>query len=285
MRNSIICTLLTFCLSATAQELQCNIQVNSSQVQGTNKQVFETLQTSLYEFVNNRNWTNHVFSPDERIECNILINITDFSGDVFKGDFQVQSRRPVYNSSYNSVMFNFKDNDVKFNYVEYQPLEFNLTTHTSNLTSLVAFYAYIIIGLDYDSFANDGGNPFFENAEKIVQNAQNEPEKGWRSFDSPSRKNRYWLINQFQDEEYAPLRSFSYRYHRQGLDVMDKKPDQGRSEILESLKLLQEVYRSKPDPFMFLLQVVLDAKRDEIINVFSEGSPMKNLRLWLLCQK
>jgi hypothetical protein len=263
-----------------AQELKCSVQVLTQKVQGTNKQVFETLQNAMFEFMNNRVWTNHVFGADERIECNFVFNITEqISADEFKGDLQIQVRRPVYNSSYNSVALNFKDNDIHFQYVEYQPLEFNPTTHLSNLTSILAFYAYVVIGLDYDTFGLEGGTPFFEMAQQIVNNAQNAPQRGWKAFESTSRRNRYWLVNSLMDEDYKNVRRFFYTYHRRGLDLMDSKVDQGRSEIAESLKLLQDVYRNKPDPFLFPLQIVFDAKSDEFVNVFSEGQTAEKNRV------
>jgi hypothetical protein len=209
-----------------------------------------------------------------------VFNITEqISADEFKGDLQIQVRRPVYNSSYNSVALNFKDNDIHFQYVEYQPLEFNPTTHLSNLTSILAFYAYVVIGLDYDTFGLEGGTPFFEMAQQIVNNAQNAPQRGWKAFESTSRRNRYWLVNSLMDEDYKNVRRFFYTYHRRGLDLMDSKVDQGRSEIAESLKLLQDVYRNKPDPFLFPLQIVFDAKSDEFVNVFSEGQTAEKNRV------
>lgn len=256
-----------------AQELQCNVQVVSQKIQGTNKQVFETLQTALFEFMNNRNWTNHSFAPDERIECNMMLNVTEqVSADEFKGELQIQVRRPVFNSSYYSTILNFKDNDIHFRYVEFQPLEFNPTTHLSNLTSLMAYYAYIILAMDYDTFSPEGGTPFFQMAEQIVNNAQNAPERGWKAFESSTRNNRYWFVTNMLDEDYSDVRRFYYRYHRHGLDVMDSKPEEGRNEIAESLTLLQNVFREKPDPFLYPLQVVFDAKSDEFVSVFSEGT-------------
>lgn len=252
-----------------AQELRCNVQVVSSQIQGTNKQVFQTLQNAIYEFMNNTAWTNHVYSNEERIDCNIMINLQDHSGDEFRGSIQVQSRRPIYNTSYNSSILNFKDDDVKFNYVEFEPLEFNINEHRSNLTSILAYYAYIIIGLDYDSFSLLGGTEFYQNAEKIVTNALNAPEKGWKAFES--RKNRYWLVENILNDRYKGVREFLYRYHRLGLDVMESKEAKGRSEIAEDLKLLQKVYRQKPDPYLFFYDLILNVKSDEFVNIFSES--------------
>jgi hypothetical protein len=272
LRKTLIILLLSLPGLLSAQELKCNIQVVSQQVQGTNKQVFQTLQTALYEFMNNHVWTNHVYGIDERIECNFLFNIKEqLSADEFKGTLQVQSRRPIYNTNYNTVMFNYMDNDIHFRYVEFEPLEFDETQHLSNLTSLLAFYAYIVIGLDYDSFAFEGGTPFFQKAENIVQHAQNAREIGWKQFESTSHRNRYWLINDILDDKYSPIRDFYYKYHRLGLDVMDSKVVEGRAVIAESLENLQKVFRQKPDPFMHYLKITLDAKADEFVNIFSES--------------
>jgi len=259
----------------TAQELKCNIQVVSQKVQGTNKQVFETLQSEMYEFMNNTVWTDHIYTLEERIECNLMFNITEqLSADEFRGTLQIQSRRPVFNTNYYTTMFNFMDNDIRFRYVEFEPLIFDINTHTSNLTSLLAFYAYFIIAMDYDSFSLEGGTP-----EKIVTNAQNAAQKGWKPSDDMSHRNRYWLLKDIIDQEYAPVREFYYRYHRYGLDMMDEKVSDGRAEIATSLELLQNVYRKRPDPYMHVLRVVFDAKSDEFIKVFSESYPEEKSRV------
>jgi len=268
-RIALFLSLLTLNGIVFGQELRCNIQINSSQVQGTNKQVFQTLQNAIYEFLNNTVWTKNVYSNEERIDCNILINIQDHSGDEFKGSIQIQSRRPVFNTSYNSTILNYKDDDVKFNYVEFEPLEFSINEHRSNLTSILAYYAYIIIGLDYDTFSMLGGTEYFQNAEKIVTNATNAPEKGWKAFES--RKNRYWLVENILNDRYKGIREFLYRYHRLGLDVMESKEATGREEIASTLGLLQKIYRQKPDPYLFFYDLIMDAKSDELINVFSES--------------
>ena len=274
MIKRIFLIILAFLVSVLiyGQDLKCNVQIVSQQIQGTNKQVFQTLQTAVYEFMNNQVWTNHVYSMDERIECNLLFNITEqLSADEFKGTLQIQSRRPIYNTNYNTVMLNYMDNDINFRYVEFEPLEFDETQYISSLTALLAFYAYIIIGFDYDSFSFDGGTPYFQKADNIVSNAQNAREVGWKSFESTSHRNRYWLINDVLDEKYAPIREFNYRYHRLGLDVMDSKVVEGRAVIAETLVSLQKIYRQKPDPFMQLLNVIMDAKADEFVNIFSES--------------
>jgi hypothetical protein len=284
MQRIFLILITTLCsVNVFTQELMCNVQVITQQIQGTNKQVFQTLQTSIYEFMNNTSWSNNVFETDERIECTMLFNIKEqVSVDEFKGTLQIQSRRPVYNSSFNSVVLNYVDNDIQFKYVEFQPLEFSETSHLSNLTSILAFYAYIIIGMDYDTYSFKGGTPFFQAAEKIVNNAQNAQERGWRAMESTSRKNRYWLINNILNEDFSFLREFVYKYHRLGLDMMYEKTNEARANISEYLKLLQQVSRNKPDPFMFYLQVVLDAKSDELINIFKESFDEEKTRVYAL---
>ena len=265
----VLFVFLFVSIISMGQELRCNVQVVSSQIQGTNKQVFQTLQTAIYEFMNNTAWTSHVYSNEERIECNILINLQDHSGDEFNGSIQVQSSRPTYNTSYNTTILNYKDDNLRFNYVEFEPLEFTITEHRSNLTSVLAYYAYIILGLDYDTFSLMGGTEFYQKAEQIVNNAQNAQEKGWKAFES--RKNRYWLIENILNDRYRGIREFLYRYHRLGLDVMESKEAQGRSEIAESLDLLQKIYRQKPDPYLFYYDLIMSVKSDELVNVFSES--------------
>jgi len=235
---------------------------------GTNKSVFQDMQKTIYEFMNNTKWTNNVFGVEERIECNILINISkQISVDQFEGYMQITSNRPVYNTNINTIMINYRDNDIKFSYAEFQPLLFNENSSNTNLVSLLAYYAYLIIGFDYDSFSLNGGDPYFAKASKIVDNMQNATEKGWKSFES--QKNRYWIIHNILDDAYSPLREFEYKYHRLGLDVMSKKLTEGRAEIAEDLKLLQKVYRKKPDPFMPYYKIVIESKSDEFANIFS----------------
>jgi hypothetical protein len=277
--RTIIFTLLAIPYLLNAQELKCNIQVNSQKIQGTNRTVFQTLQTAIYEFMNNTAWTNHVYGIDERIECNIMLNLTEQLGsDEYKGTLQVQSRRPVFNSSYNTTMLNFLDNNLHFRYLEYDKLEFSETSHLSNLTSILAFYAYIILGIDYDSFAYLGGTEYFQKAEKIVVNAQNAPEKGWKAYEG-NRKNRYWMVENMLNEKYKPVREAMYRYHRLGFDRMSDKVAEGRAEVAECMVSLQKVYRDKPDPYLFFLQLFFDAKSDELVKVFSESFPTEKTRV------
>lgn len=253
------------------QELKCNVQVNAQKIQGSNRTIFQTLQSAVYEFLNNTNWTGHVYSFDERIECNVLLTLNEQKGsDEYMGTLQVQARRPVFNSSYNTTTLNFIDDNLHFKYIEHDKLEFSETSYLNNLTSTLAFYAYIILGIDYDTFSNLGGTPYFQKAERIASIAQNAPVKGWKAFEKP-RNNRYWMVNDLLNSKYRPLREAQYRYHRLGLDLMSEKPTDGRAEIAECLTLVQKVHRQKPDMYMFALQLFFDAKHDELVNIFSES--------------
>ncbi len=280
-RKNIILTLLVLLPAVlTAQELNCNVQVSAQKVQGSNRQVFENMQRDIFEFMNNTVWTNNVFSYTERIDCNILININDqISADEFSGTITVQLKRPVYNTTYNSTMLNFVDNNFRFRYVEFQPLEFDPTTHRSSLISVLAYYTYLILGFDYDSFSPLGGTEYFQMADKIVTNAQNAPESGWKPYDGSRNRNRYWLIKNVLDKEYEGVRRFNYEYYINGLDRMESRISEARASMVESLRLLQDVYRKKPDPFMYLLQIVIEAKSAELVSVFSESFPEEKSRV------
>jgi len=269
MRKTFVLLLVClFSFPVFSQELRCNIQIVSQQIQGTNKQVFRTMQTAINEFMNSRRWTNHVYSYDERIECTFLFNLTEqISADEFRGSLQVQASRPVYNSSYNTVLLNFKDDDVQFKYVEYQSIDFNETVTPTNLTGLLAFYANLILGLDYDTFAMDGGTPYYSRAEAIVNKMQNSNVAGWKAYES--RDNRYWLIENILNNSYSPVRECLYRYHRLGLDRMSDHLTESRAEIAESMRLLQKAYRAKPGAF--ILKIFFDAKADELVHIFSES--------------
>ena len=275
IRKFFFLALMTLMPAAIlAQELNCNVQVSAQRIQGSNRQVFENMQRDIYEFMNSTVWTNHVFSYAERIDCNILINLTDqISADEFTGTIQIQAKRPVYNTTYSATMLNFIDNNFRFRYVEFQPLEFDPSVHRSNLVSVLAYYTYIILGFDYDSFSSLGGTEYFQMAEKIVNNAQNAPEPGWKPYDGSRNRNRYWLVKNALNKEYEPVRQFIYEYNINGLDKMESRVSEARTGIVESLRLIQDVYRRKPDPFMYLVQIVIDARTDELVNIFSDSFP------------
>jgi hypothetical protein len=265
---------------AHSQELNCNVQISAQKIQGSNRQVFQSMQKDVYEFMNNTIWTNSIYSYSERVDCSILINLTDqLSADQFTGTIQVQMSRPVFNTTYNSTMLNFIDNSFQFRYVEFQPLEFNPGVYTSNLVSVLAYYAYIIIGFDNDSFSPEGGTQFFQLAEKIVTNAQNAPEPGWKPYDGSRNRNRYWLVKNILDKEYEGVRNFVYEYDINGLDLMESKIGEARTNIVESLKLIQDIFRKKPDPFLYYMQLVIDAKSDELVNIFTDAFPEEKSRV------
>jgi len=253
-----------------AQELKCQVQVVSQQIQGQgiDPRVFNTLQTAIFEFMNNRKWTNDNFTNIERIDCNILINLTKIpSPGSYQGTIEVQSRRPVYKSSYNSVLLNYLDNNFSFSYVENQPLTYSENTYTDNLTAILAFYAYFILGLDYDSYSLKGGTPNFQKALSIVNNVSSDVESDWTSGD----RNRYWMINNLLDATYIPLRECMYNYHRLGLDIMYEKKDEGLKVITNSIENLQKIHAIKPTSFS--MQVFFNAKSEEVINIFSGAPP------------
>jgi len=276
----LIIVLICMPVIARSQELNCNVQVSAQMIQGSNREIFTNMQRDIYDFINNTVWTNHVFSYAERIDCNMLINLSEqISGDEFKGTIQIQLRRPAFNTTYNSTMLNFVDNNFQFRYVEFQTLEFDPSAHRANLISVLAYYVYIILGVDYDSYSPLGGTEFFQMAEKIVTNAQNAVESGWKPYDGSRNRNRYWLVKNILNREYEGVRQFIYEYDINGLDRMESRISEARNNMAESLKLLQEVYRKKPDPYMYFLQIILDAKSDELINIFSEAFPEEKSRV------
>jgi len=253
-----------------AQEFNCKVQINTQQVQGFDRSVVSDLQTAMTEFINNRKWSNYNFAPEERIECTLLFTVNQIiSNDEFKGTFTLIMQRPVYNTDYSSPLLNMIDKNIKFKYLPSQSMNFSENTFTNNLTSLLAFYSYMMLGIDFDSFALNGGTVFYEKAMTIVQTAQNSGFSGWQSFES--EKNRYHFVEQFLNKAYEPLRIFLYRYHRLGLDVMANNVIEGRKVILNSLSLLKKVYDKRPG--LYDLQILLDAKRNEIINIFSKATP------------
>lgn len=269
-KTSILLILSLFLLKAQSQELLCNVEVSSQQVQGSDRRVYETMKNAIYEFMNNQNWTNYTFKPTEKLECSILINVTDRpSTDFFRCDMTIALRRPVFNSTYNTVLFNYIDKDVEIEYIENQPLDFNVGMFSSNLTSILAYYAYLMIGLDFDSFNLNGGDPYYEAALNIVNAAQSTTYKGWNSAEGT--RNRFWLLENLTNPSYSGIRSFYYEYHLKGLDIMYETPERGRQTILATLDYLQQVKQSRPG--LLILQVIADSKRDELVNVFSEGVP------------
>ncbi|GAB2703917.1 DUF4835 family protein [Mucilaginibacter koreensis] len=260
--------LLLLCLSTFtwAQDLNARVQVLSPKVQTTNKRVFQALENAIRDFLNGRKWTPDVIKPAEKIDCNFVLNITAWdNGSNFSGELQVQSSRPVYNSSYNTTLLNTNDRDFDFVYTEGQTMDYNDQNFQSNLTSVLAYYAYLIVGFDYDSFARYGGTPFFASAQNVVINAQSSSYKGWKAFDN--NLNRYWLSENLANKTYIPLRSFIYDYHRNGLDLMADNPGRGLQSIDAVLPVLTQLDRTRLGAM--LPNLFFSAKRDELVSIYS----------------
>lgn len=270
MKKSIF-ILLIACISLTiqAQELRCNISINASKLPNTNKEVFQSMRTDLTDFLNNKAWTNHVYTNDERIQCSFNIQISQqISSNKYKATLTVQSKRPVFNSSYETTMLNIQDENFTFEYQEYQAIEYSENNNKDNLTSVLAYYAYVILGYDYDTFSLTGGTEYFEKARQIVSGMQNVSEQGWKSHESDY--NRYWLVDNILNKSYSGFRAGMYKYHRNGLDVMSEQVESGRAEILQALRSIQRVFRSKSK--LYILQTFYDAKSAEIVSIFTEGN-------------
>ncbi len=251
-----------------SQEFDCTVTVSSQRLEGTDKRVFESLQNALFEFVNNRKWSNYNVQVEERIECTILLDVTErVNSDEFRGNLSLVLRRPVFNTAYNSPLFNYLERGLQFRYTEFQPLDYAEGTFISNLTSTVAYYCNIFLGLYFDSFSMNGGTQFYEKAQEIVNTAQSATEPGWKAYESD--KNRFWLAENYLNPANAAIREFLYKYHMTGLDLMYEKVDLGRGGVGESLGSLQRMYNAKPG--LFALQLILEAKRDEFVNIFADS--------------
>lgn len=278
-------TLLFFMLffsysELLSQEVLCNVRViPDKEIQISDRQKLQTLQKSVREFVNNRKWTNEVFTEDERIEFNLSFNIlSKVSTDRYEGTLQIQYSRPVFNSSYYSPILNYLDTEIEFDYIETQPLDYNENTHESNLSAILSYYTYIIIGLDYSTFSPNAGNLYLQRAKKIVENAQSAPEGGWKAFES--NKNRYWLAEELLDAKYSTFHDVMYNYHRQGLDIMNEDNEKGRGYVTESIESMRKV--KQLNPTAFILQLFFNSKADEIANIYSNAYQDEKSRIYKL---
>ena len=252
-----------------AQELNARITVNGEKVAVANKQIFTTLQNALTEFVNNRRWTDATFAVNEKIDCNMTIIVNEMDETTFKSEIQVQARRPVYNSSYTTTLLNFRDQELEFEYTEGETLDYNSNTLTNNLTATVVFYVYLILGLDFDSFALQGGNTYIQQAQQIVNLAQSEMGwTGWKAFDS--NRNRHAVVTALQDNASEAFRQMWYTYHLMGRDELAANADRGRTTIIEAISALQTVKQARPTSV--LLQMFSDAKLDELIAIYSKAT-------------
>lgn len=254
--------------SSSAQELDCRVVINAKQLQTTERRVFEEMETEFSRFINDRKWFDGEFQTYEKIKCAIMINM-ESQPDVanFKASVQIISARPVYGTSYETSMINFADRNFDFEYTESQPLNYSENSFSSNITSMLAYYAYMILAYDYDSFQKFGGDALFEKSWQVVSTAQQSGYGGWDQFDN--LRNRYWWSENSIDQVMKPFREAMYQYHREGLDIMSEKPEESRTNILEALKKIQEVNRSKPRSIMMI--TFMDTKMDELISIFSEG--------------
>lgn len=279
-KTSILLIFLLLQLGSwKAQELNCRIEINNAQLQGsTYKQIFDQMQRSITEFMNTTKWTNDVFTAQEKIDCNILIIVSqDLGGDNYSGTIQISSSRPVFNSSYPTPMLNIEDEDFQFKFQQFSQLEFNINTFQNNLTSVLQFYAYVIIAQDYDSYAPLGGTQYWQKAQLIVQNAQNAAEPGWRQKATKGDRNRYWLAENQLQPVFKGIRDCNYDYARKGLDHMFENQEESRATILKALELLLPVYRARL--VTYNMQIFFNTKRDEIVNIFKNATPEEKTKL------
>jgi hypothetical protein len=268
MHKIIFSFLLILSLIKTyGQELNAQFVVNADLVNQTNQQIFETLERSLNEFINSQSWSNQDFLPQEKITCSFVLNLSSYNASKFEGTLQIQSQRTIFDSNYDSPLLNFLDKDISFTYQEFQPLFFSPASFESNLVSLISFYAYIIMGINADSLRFKGGDPYFEQAQRIVNLSQQSGALGWKQNDS--NRNRFWLSDTMRSNTFREYREALYTYHRKGLDLMTEKPSEAKKNIISALLPLENLYDRRPNAM--LLQMFFDAKADEIVNLFSDG--------------
>lgn len=259
-----------------SQELNCSVQVNSQQVANGDKVIFDALQRSVYEFMNNRRWTNDKYAPSERIECSILIQIDKkLSTDQYEATFQISSSRPVYGSTFSTNVFRFQDDKIMFKYLQFDVLDYSDNAYITELTSVLGYYAYVMLAMDYDSYSLMGGESHWQKAQQIVSNAASSGQAGWQAFSS--RTNRYWFVQNYLDPRFKPLRECNYNYHRKGFDQMSDNVQKGRAEVLKSIRLIEKVHAKEPNSFN--VRLFFTAKNDEIIKLFSKAEPAEKNEL------
>jgi len=277
MRKAVFLLLFTFItLVANAQELTCAVTLNSDQLSQGDQQVFKTLERSLNDFINKTKWTNRVYKENERVNAQMFITITSYESNNFSGNIQIQSSRPVYNTSYSSPVFNYKDNAFNFQYIEFQPLIFNENQFESNLVSVMAYYVYVILGLDADTFSLEGGTEFYRKAQNIVTQAQGSNSAGW-SQSADSNRSRFELIDNLLSNTYREYRIAMYNYHRKGLDILPDNNSTGKQVIAGTMNLFQTMINRRPNAF--LISTFFDAKSEEIKNIFSDGPKVDIVKL------
>lgn len=263
----VIFLMLLVCGFAQAQQLNCVVTVNSDLIANANPNTFKTLQKSITEFVNKTDWTGDSYKQNERIDCSMYITLNTYDSNQYQATIQVQSSRPIYNSTYSSPIFNFNDKDFSFGYIEFENLTYDPNSFSSNLVSVLSFYSFMIIGMDADTFSPKGGTPYLEVAQNICNVSQQGGFKGWAQQDG--NQNRYFLINDMLSNTYGPFRDAMYEYHYLGLDNMAKDLKVAKEAVASSIKTLSKLYSVRPNAF--LTRVFFDAKSDEIVSIFSGG--------------
>ncbi|WP_025663996.1 type IX secretion system protein PorD [Aquimarina megaterium] len=271
MNRLLLVIVFIVSLGVNAQEFNATVAVNAEQTGNPNLQVFKTLERALTEFINNSKWTSIDYRTEERINCSFFVTINSYDNDLFSATVQVQASRPVYGSSYSTTIFNINDKQFNFNYLEFQPLNYNPNSFESNLISVVAFYLYTILGIDADTFELNSGTSYYQEAKNIVSNAQGSNTLGWAREQNP---NRFRLNDDLLSGTYEGYRKTMYAYHREGLDVMYNNVKQGKETITESMKSLEEMHNTRPNSY--IMRVFFDAKADEISSVLS-GGPSVNI--------
>lgn len=261
--------LFSFCL-VNAQQLNCTVQINTDKVATTNNQIFKNLQVAINDFVNKTDFTGEALKQHEKISCSMVIIINSFENNNFSASIQVQSTRPVFNSTYSTPVFNFNDNDFSFRYTEFENLIFNPATFESNLVSMLSFYSFIILGLDADTYKINGGRDWLDLAQQIQTVAQQSGYRGWSQTDG--NQNRFFLINDILSGTFQPYRDALYAYHRQGLDIMTEDLKVAKENIIGAVEILSSIYSSRPNAF--LTRIFFDAKADEIVSILSGGPNM-----------
>ena len=267
MRKLLLIASVFCSFVATSQELNCDIIVNAQQTGNENVQLFKTLENQLNEFVNNTKWTNKDFSQNEQINCSMVINITSYNSDVFQGSIQIRSSRPIFNSSYSTPIYNFNDKDFSFRYQEFQNITYNPNQFQSNLVSVLAFHIYVILGMDADSFALNGGDEYYQQARTILSYSQQSNFKGWKPEDGLQSK--FVLIDNLLSPTYKEFRSTLYNYHIGGLDTMHLNQKNAKQKISDALSGLEAINRRRPSSF--IMRVFFDAKAEEIEDIFTDG--------------
>lgn len=278
-RKILIAAVAAFCcLAAGAQELNCTFEIDAKKVNNANKDIFNTLQEAVNEYLNTTVWTDAQFAANEKIQCKMFLMVSEYdeSTGKMKGDLQIQSTRPVYNSSYTTTLLNFKDTRIEFNYDNNEQLVYNEQEMQSNLTAILNFYALFVIALDFDSFALNGGDPYYEKLGNIVRMAQSSGESGWKAFEDS--KNRSSILSAYTDKQTNSIREIFYNYHRLGLDQMVTSVDKGRQTITQSLENLKKIYDVAP--MSVCLSMFKDAKMDELVNIYSKANSTEKEKVY-----